>query len=134
MRLDVSIIRKPRSLGLVPKTPLTREQLDEIALAIQQTMLEHTHVTSPDAAPMPFCAFNGGRDTWFDIGNKLIGVQILQEFIGCEPARCLHVGDQFLSTGNDFATRTACNTNWIINPQETHDILVELNALLSLRK
>jgi IMP and pyridine-specific 5'-nucleotidase len=48
--------------------------------------------------------FNGGRDVWVDIGNKLIGVQTLQKLLATEPNTTLHVGDQFLSTGNDIAT------------------------------
>ena len=54
---------------------------------------------------IPFCAFNGGNDVFMDIGNKLIGVSILQGFFGAEGHQTLHVGDQFLSTGNDIATR-----------------------------
>ncbi|CAG8580771.1 6145_t:CDS:2 [Acaulospora colombiana] len=72
-------------------------------------------------------------------GNKLIGVQILQNFLGATPSETLHVGDQvnelvdeeFLSTGNDFATRHQCCTLWIVNPEETHDVLIELVSLLS---
>ena len=37
-----------------------------------------------------------------DVGNKLLGVQALQAHFNIEPSRTLHVGDQFLSTGNDI--------------------------------
>ena len=37
-----------------------------------------------------------------DVGNKLLGVQALQAHFSIEPSRTLHVGDQFLSTGNDI--------------------------------
>ena len=30
----------------------------------------------------PFCAFNGVRDAWVDVGNKRVGVQVLQFEIG----------------------------------------------------
>lgn len=38
---------------------------------------------------------------------------------------------QFLSTGNDFATRAQCCTLWIVNPEETQEVLMELDALLT---
>lgn len=63
-------------------------------------------------------------------GNKLIGVQVLQKYLGAAPAATLHVGDQFLSTGNDFATRSSCCTLWIISPEETEGVLKELTPLL----
>jgi hypothetical protein len=33
-------------------------------------------------------------DVWVDIGNKFIGVQLLQAYLGTTPATTLHVGDQ----------------------------------------
>lgn len=48
---------------------------------------------------LPFCAFNGGRDAWVDVGNKRIGVEAMQIFLGLPPHKCLHVGDQFLKVG-----------------------------------
>lgn len=45
---------------------------------------------------LPFCAFNGGSDAWFDSGNKLIGVQILQNYLNTLPEETLHVGDQVI--------------------------------------
>ena len=76
--------------------------------------------------PIPFCAFNGGNDVWLDIGNKLIGVKILLNWLGAEPHETLHVGDQFLSTGNDIATRSACCTVWVTSPDETLEVLKQL--------
>ena len=35
----------------------------------------------------------------------------------------LHIGDQFLNTGNDFAARTVCPCVWITSPEETTYIL-----------
>ncbi|KXN69589.1 hypothetical protein CONCODRAFT_8011 [Conidiobolus coronatus NRRL 28638] len=37
------------------------------------------------------------------LGNKSIGVQLLQRYLKAGPEQTLHVGDQFLSTGNDYA-------------------------------
>ena len=79
------IIRKRRSVGLIPKADekLTREALDEAVLRIQ-TELENCKVN------LPFCAFNGGRDAWVDIGNKRVGVQVLQSYLGIPPGTCQH--------------------------------------------
>ncbi|KAL2913971.1 IMP 5'-nucleotidase [Polyrhizophydium stewartii] len=99
--------------------------------------LSVTAVTGAAAAPVelpiPFCAFNGGSDVWVDIGNKLIGVGMLQEMLGCAGRETLHVGDQFLSTGNDIATRRACCTTWITSPEETAQVLTQLTDLLRKR-
>ncbi|KAJ2778090.1 IMP 5'-nucleotidase [Coemansia javaensis] len=133
MAINARVLRKPRAVGLVPHEQLTREQLDECALSSQIALLKYqgSPDSQPGNAPIPFCAFNGGNDCWVDIGNKLIGVRILQEMIGSPPGATLHVGDQFLSTGNDIATRSACCTCWIINPQETQSILTELDTFLA---
>jgi hypothetical protein len=47
---------------------------------------------------IPFCVFNGGRDAWLDVGNKKVGVEALQAYLGLDNHQCLHVGDQFLNT------------------------------------
>jgi IMP and pyridine-specific 5'-nucleotidase len=59
--------------------------LDESVLRIQ---------TELDAAKvaLPFCAFNGGRDAWVDVGNKRVGVQVLQSYLGIPPEETLHIG------------------------------------------
>ncbi|ORX91198.1 IMP-specific 5-nucleotidase [Basidiobolus meristosporus CBS 931.73] len=130
MKLPVSVMRKPKAVGLLPKpgVKIFREQLDECVLSTQASILEHQHAHN---YTLPFCVFNGGSDVWVDIGNKLIGVQVLQHFLGAAPSETLHVGDQFLSTGNDYATRRACCTLWIVNPEETNQILIELTQLLN---
>ena len=81
------IIRKKRSVGLIPKEDekLPREALDEAVLRIQ-TELDEAKVV------LPFCAFNGGRDAWVDVGNKRVGVQVLQSYLGIPPEETLHVG------------------------------------------
>ncbi|RKP37910.1 IMP-specific 5'-nucleotidase family protein [Dimargaris cristalligena] len=126
MKLQAQVLRKPKAVGIIPSVPLSREQLDECALSTQQCLLQYNKASSPDQGKIPFCAFNGGSDVWVDVGNKLIGVQVLQNHLGFSPRETIHVGDQFLSTGNDIATRTTCCTCWIINPQETQEILTEL--------
>jgi len=102
---------------------MAREQLDEIVLDVQQHLNEAK-------TGLRFCAFNGGEDVWVDVGDKLIGVQTLQRYLAATPSNTLHIGDQFLSTGNDFATRSACCTAWVTGPQETTYMLkILLNNL-----
>ena len=118
------IIRKKRSVGLVPKADekITREALDEAVLRIQSE-LDNSKID------LPFCAFNGGRDAWVDVGNKRVGVQVLQSYLGVPPEESLHIGDQFLNTGNDFAARSVCPCVWITSPEETSYILKSILRL-----
>jgi len=85
------IIRKKRSIGLIPKEDekIPREALDEAVLRIQ-TKLDAEKVI------LPFCAFNGGRDAWVDVGNKRVGVQVLQSYLGIPPEETLHIGEDFI--------------------------------------
>ncbi|KAI9291846.1 IMP-specific 5'-nucleotidase 1 [Neoconidiobolus thromboides FSU 785] len=130
MKLPTTILRKSRAVGLIPQTgkKVMREQLDECVLSTQSHLLETLQVLSSkdNCSEIPFCAFNGGSDVWVDIGNKLIGVKILQSYLDAKPEQTLHFGDQFLSTGNDYATRSACCTSWIVSPEETQEILILL--------
>lgn len=145
MRLKSQIIRKPMAvgtnppfllissnlLGLVPcKSRLTRECLEEAVLASQRTLFYH-----PVAEKIPFCCFNGGSDVWVDVGDKSLGVSVLQRFfhdlagdhLEIWGGNTLHVGDQFMSLGgNDFKARKACTTAWVANPGETVELLEEL--------
>ena len=118
------IIRKKRSVGLIPKADekIPREALDEAVLRIQ-TELDEAKVS------LPFCAFNGGRDAWVDVGNKRVGVQVLQSYLGIPAEETLHIGDQFLNTGNDFAARSVCPCVWITSPDETTYILKSILRL-----
>ena len=118
------IIRKKRSVGLIPNVDekIPREALDETVLRIQ-TELEEAKVS------LPFCAFNGGRDAWVDVGNKRVGVQVLQSYLGIPAEETLHIGDQFLNTGNDFAARSVCPCVWITSPEETTYILKSILRL-----
>ncbi|KAL7748625.1 IMP 5'-nucleotidase [Sorochytrium milnesiophthora] len=149
MGMATKIVRKQRAVGIISgdaSVRLSRELLDECVLSVQHALnlyLRHRYVHAADSAgaaakaPLPFCAFNGGQDVWVDIGNKLIGVMILQDFLAVQSGETLHVGDQltrrvdkFLSTGNDYAARRACSTVWITNPQETADILKQLRKVM----
>ena len=87
MRLKCQIIRKQRAVGnllpllsadvgLVPeKSKLTRECLEEAVLASQRTLSHH-----PVSQKIPFCCFNGGSDVWIDVGDKSLGVSVLQRY------------------------------------------------------
>ncbi|KAG0359512.1 IMP 5'-nucleotidase [Podila minutissima] len=133
MNLKALILRKSRAVGIIPSDTgikIAREQLDECVLSTQQRLLEYQQMSADTKPAIPFCVFNGGNDVFVDIGNKLIGVQVLQKYLGAAPGATLHVGDQFLSTGNDFATRSSCCTLWIISPEETEGVLKELAPLL----
>ena len=41
----------------------------------------------------------------------------------------MHIGDQFLNTGNDFAARSVCPCVWITSPEETSYILKSILRL-----
>eukprot|EP00180_Rhodochaete_pulchella_P000724 Plantae.Rhodophyta-Rhodochaete_pulchella.ctg15543.p1 GENE.Plantae.Rhodophyta-Rhodochaete_pulchella.ctg15543~~Plantae.Rhodophyta-Rhodochaete_pulchella.ctg15543.p1 ORF type:complete len:295 (-),score=34.26 Plantae.Rhodophyta-Rhodochaete_pulchella.ctg15543:505-1389(-) len=120
MGIGIDIFRKPRAVGIGRQSlggeSLTREQLDEITISAKHDITEA-------GIEIPYCAFNGGSDVWIDVGNKHIGVQALQQYLKCAAGETVHVGDQFLSTGNDIATRRACCTVWVSNPDETTKIL-----------
>lgn len=120
LNIDAKIVRKERSVGFVPSLgqKLRREQLEEAVLETQAT-LQIRNFT------VPFTAFNGGNDIWCDIGDKKLGVLCLQHFFNIShPSRCLHVGDQFLSAGNnDYKARAAATTVWVSSPHETIEFL-----------
>ena len=64
------------------------------------------------------------------MGNKRVGVQILQSYCDIKAEETLHIGDQFLkTTGNDSAARDVCPCVWIINPDETTYILKNILRL-----
>lgn len=119
LRMRGRVIRKKRSVGLIPTTKqaIPREALDETVLTAQEKLDEHTEVK------LPFCAFNGGSDVWVDVGNKRVGVHILSAYLGMPKEKILHIGDQFLNTGNDFAARDICPCIWITCPDETTYVL-----------
>ena len=123
------VIRKKRSVGLVPLqagSVISRESLDECVLRAHEALQK---LNNGAGASLPFCSFNGGSDVWVDVGNKRVGVQILQSFCGIDPIESLHIGDQFLNTGNDYAARSVSPCVWIISPQETTYILKSILRL-----
>jgi IMP and pyridine-specific 5'-nucleotidase len=127
-KLRARVIRKRRAVGLAPEPGqvLTRESLDELVLRIHERVQSMNGGKGP---ALPYCAFNGGSDAWIDVGNKRVGVEILQSYCGIPAEETLHIGDQFLNTGNDFAARAVSPCVWIINPQETTYILKSILKL-----
>ena len=124
LNLKSRVIRKKRAVGLIPASDcsMSREALDECVLRVQAALYDHTG----DCGSLPYCAFNGGRDVWVDVGNKRVGVSILQTFLGVPADQTLHVGDQFLNTGNDYAARSCAPCAWITSPEETTYILKKM--------
>ena len=109
LMLPVHVIRKTRSVGVVPAGPTIYEVLEDLAITVQQNL----------APPLPFCAFNGGNDVFVDVGNKSIGLDALMTHVGAGSGEVLHVGDRFTDSGNDSATRDMCSIVWVANPEET---------------
>ena len=144
LNLPAVLMRKDRAVGIIPDPPETRiprESLEETVLVVQKT-LELS--TAGRDRRVPFCAFNGGRDVFVDIGDKSWGVTVCQRWFGrrslpgksggsgaIKGDNTLHVGDQFLSAGaNDFRARSVGTTAWIASPTETVDLLDELAGLM----
>ncbi|KAI0140519.1 IMP-specific 5-nucleotidase [Xylariaceae sp. FL1272] len=139
MNLPATVMRKDRAVGIIPTNPkvrIPRESLEETVLVVQKILELSVGGTDRKNKVVPFCAFNGGRDVFVDIGDKSWGVTVCQEWFGArsggrptaiKPEETLHVGDQFLSAGsNDFKARSVTTTAWIANPEETVELLDEL--------
>ena len=77
-----------------------------------------------DSARKATATVNGPRE----------GVQGFQRLLGIRPENCLHVGDQFLITGNDYASRSSCPCLWITNPTETKRVLADILAVVDDRR
>ena len=77
LRLPVEVVRKERACGVIPTAPTVYEVLEELALTVQHQL----------AAPLPFCAFNGGNDVFVDVGNKSLGLEALMAHLGFTPAQ-----------------------------------------------
>lgn len=132
LKLRAKLLRKERAVGIYPggeemvkavpighgSKKLKREALDELVLRVVDAL----RIADPPIE-IPYCVFNGGGDAWVDIGSKSVGVEALQAYFGLLPSQCLHVGDQFLQTGNDFSARETCPCIWITSPKETAKIL-----------
>ncbi|KAL8366866.1 hypothetical protein RB595_005028 [Gaeumannomyces hyphopodioides] len=177
LALPATVMRKDRAVGIIPLVPaatsggggaaaaaaatssiyippLARESLEETVLVVQKSV---ELSAAGRAGRVPFCAFNGGRDVFVDIGDKSWGVAVVQRWFGggreasaaaeaalaagqespamtVTPIRgdaTLHVGDQFLSAGaNDFRARVVGTTAWIASPAETVGLLDELADLM----
>ncbi|KAM7205706.1 IMP-specific 5'-nucleotidase [Rhypophila sp. PSN 637] len=146
LNLPATLMRKDRAVGIIPLNPeirIPRESLEETVLVVQK-ILELS--TAGRSRRVPFCAFNGGRDVFVDIGDKSWGVTVCQRWFSAAATtgdgldegksfikgeNTLHVGDQFLSAGaNDFRARSVGTTAWIASPAETVDLLDELADLM----
>lgn len=143
LHLQAKVLRKERAVGIYAaeqSQKLTREQLEETVLVVQQVL--EASLKEPGSgkkaihADIPFTVFNGGADVFLDIGDKSLGVQSCQKwFGGIPPSSTLHVGDQFLSGGgNDFKARSACCCAWIASPVETVALLDEMIVLAKTNK
>ncbi|KAH0438085.1 hypothetical protein CcaCcLH18_03577 [Colletotrichum camelliae] len=153
LNLPATILRKDRAVGIIPTDPslrIPRESLEETVLVVQK-ILELSALGNPNAQAeaageqhsagarpgVPFCAFNGGRDVFVDIGDKSWGVTVCQRWFAAKAGQAdrpiagentLHIGDQFLSAGsNDFKARSVGTTAWIASPAETTELLDDLN-------
>ncbi|KAI8475916.1 MAG: IMP-specific 5'-nucleotidase-domain-containing protein [Monoraphidium minutum] len=124
LMMPVSVIRKTRSVGVVPRGQTIYEVLEDLAITVQQQLITN----------LPFCAFNGGNDVFVDIGNKSIGLDALMRYLGAGPTEVLHVGDRFTDSGNDAATRDVCSIVWVANPEETAFFIRMLLADLRARR
>jgi len=109
LMMPVQLIRKTRSVGVVPTQPTIYEVLEELAISLKHNLV----------SKLPFCAFNGGNDVFVDVGNKSLGLDALMRYLDAYPYEVLHVGDRFSDTGNDTATRDCCSIVWVANPEET---------------
>ncbi|KAK7973400.1 hypothetical protein PG996_007627 [Apiospora saccharicola] len=140
MNLPATLMRKDRAVGIIPTSPtvrIARESLEETVLVVQKILEMSVGGRGFDNSVVPFCAFNGGRDVFVDIGDKSWGVNVCQKWFGggggqmIKGENTLHVGDQFLSAGsNDFKARSVGTTAWIASPAETVELLDELADLM----
>lgn len=110
---------------------IPREALDETVLSLQDKLTRMSTRTAK-GVDLPRCIFNGGTDAWCDVGNKRVGVMMLQSYLGVQAVKTLHIGDQFLNTGNDYAARDVCPCIWITSPEETTYILKSILRLAGL--
>ncbi|EOD33502.1 hypothetical protein EMIHUDRAFT_455795 [Emiliania huxleyi CCMP1516] len=137
----VKLVRKERAVGVLYEAEKHRTELhrtttlmlDELAVHARQAVREEQR-TNAALRSMPFCAFNGGRDVFVDVGSKDLGIFVdvgskdlgiasLQRIVGATPQSTLHMGDQFTQTGNDLLARRACGTLWVDSPEETAVLL-----------
>ena len=113
MKVEVQLVRKERSVGVVPTSPTVYECLEEITLAAQVQL-------DGDPSNIPHCAFNGGGDCFVDVGNKGYGIDSLMRMLEVESLQVMHVGDRFTVTGNDAVAKSKFGILWVANPEETN--------------
>eukprot|EP00033_Pygsuia_biforma_P001040 GCRY01001186.1.p1 GENE.GCRY01001186.1~~GCRY01001186.1.p1 ORF type:complete len:352 (+),score=34.53 GCRY01001186.1:272-1327(+) len=115
---DCQIVRKPKAAGLIRKKHfgLLDERFEELCKRVKMDLAEHPFKT-------PFCVFNGGENVFVDIGNKGYGIRVLQKLLHLTSDKIVHFGDQFTSSGNDFAARMHSPTIWVANWKETAFLL-----------
>ena len=117
-----TMIEKERAIGMVPVSidlQTRNEAVDELALSVQYEVPRDI---------IPYCCFASYHQIWFDIGNKQLGVQAIQEKMGIGASQTLHIGDQWQITGNDIAARQCACGCWVTMPKETRSILEILIA------
>lgn len=93
------IIRKERAVGLIPGAPTIYEVLEELAITVQQQLVD---------APLPFCAFNGGGDVFVDVGNKSLGLEALMQYLKFNPSQVLTLND---TPGSSLDDQPCCACN-----------------------
>ena len=86
MDLPATLMRKDRAVGIIPHGPharIPRESLEETVLLVQKILEVGVQASGADrSSAVPFCAFNGGRDVFVDIGDKSWGVSVCQKWFG----------------------------------------------------
>eukprot|EP00964_Phaeocystis_antarctica_P157409 scaffold127585_cov51-Phaeocystis_antarctica.AAC.2 len=78
-----------------------------------------------DLAAMPSqLRSQAGLSAFFGLSWDFVGLGFLEPLEIAQPAESvLHVGDQFLNTGNDYEARNSCPCLWIVSPTETKQVL-----------
>ena len=138
LHLRCSIKRKKRAVGLVPGGDFDADKPGSGRKRIREEALEeavarvHAHVAAL-GLKIPYCAFNGGRDVWVDVGNKGVALKVLGKYLNIHPWNILHVGDQFQPSGNDLSARQSSTTVHINNPEETKAVLRALRKQIGER-
>uniref|UniRef100_A0A7S1VEI8 IMP-specific 5'-nucleotidase 1 n=1 Tax=Grammatophora oceanica TaxID=210454 RepID=A0A7S1VEI8_9STRA len=56
----------------------------------------------------------------------------MRSYLGIPIHKTIHVGDQFLNTGNDYLARGVCPCIWITGPEETTYILKSILRLAGI--
>ncbi|CAI4218305.1 unnamed protein product [Parascedosporium putredinis] len=83
LALPAIIVRKDRAVGIIPRDPAFRlpaKLSKRPSLSFKNARCERH--AQPRSRPYPFCAFNGGRDVFVDIGDKSWGVTVCQNYFG----------------------------------------------------